>query len=168
MCTKARNIVNHLNAFQRIIELNLTPRERSADSDVLPVYVMRKPSRADARIKLPEEFVKRIKLNTPESTPRLWLEFYNELCRGAKRLPFIFPDTSRIKKMLIAANRCYERLKTSFIPFEDESEFDVERFLEAILPRPKSALAILIYRDIDHLPNARSVAPDPGDCSNQA
>uniref|UniRef100_A0A0R3SA43 PHD-type domain-containing protein n=3 Tax=Hymenolepis diminuta TaxID=6216 RepID=A0A0R3SA43_HYMDI len=59
-------------------------------------------------------------------------------------------------------------LKTSFIPFEDESEFDVERFLEAILPRPKSALAILIYRDIDHLPNARSVAPDPGDCSNQA
>lgn len=100
MCTKARNIMDHLNAFQRIIELNLTPRERSGDSDVLPGYVMRKPSRADARIKLPEEFVKRIKLNTPESTPRLWLEFYNELCRGAKRLPFIFPDTSRIKKMV--------------------------------------------------------------------
>ncbi|VDO15307.1 unnamed protein product [Rodentolepis nana] len=168
MCTKARSIMDHLNAFQRIIELNRVHRERSTEVDMHPGYATRKPSRADARIKLPEEFVQRIKLNTPESTPKLWLEFYNELCRGAKRLPFIFPDTSRIKKLLVVASRCYERLKAAFMPFEDESEFNVERFLEAALPRPKAALAILMYRDIEHFPSAQSLASDPGDCSSQA
>lgn len=102
MCTKAQRLMDHLDCFQSLIDHSLLPNQeradRSGDQDVDSGNKMR--LKGDTKLKLSDEFVSRIKLNTPESTPRVWFDFYNEVCRAAKRLPFVFPNTSKVKNLV--------------------------------------------------------------------
>ncbi|VDD77339.1 unnamed protein product [Mesocestoides corti] len=150
LCVKAHSILSDLGSFQRL--LKCPPSSSSHDDDD-----------CEGDDGFPDDFVKRLKLNTADSTPHLWLSFYEELCNTSNQLPFVFPDTtklntlvgfalsfSRVETRLTVLDRCYSRIEEVFLRLEDghtSSSAASALLLEVLLPRPKAALGLLIQRD---------------------
>uniref|UniRef100_A0A5K3FRG7 JmjC domain-containing protein n=1 Tax=Mesocestoides corti TaxID=53468 RepID=A0A5K3FRG7_MESCO len=137
LCVKAHSILSDLGSFQRL--LKCPPSSSSHDDDD-----------CEGDDGFPDDFVKRLKLNTADSTPHLWLSFYEELCNTSNQLPFVFPDTTKLNTLLTVLDRCYSRIEEVFLRLEDghtSSSAASALLLEVLLPRPKAALGLLIQRD---------------------
>lgn len=93
LCERGHAILAHLDSFKRLLRC---PKPRDP--------VLRSTTVSDDEglelEPLPDEFAKRIKLNSVESTPRVWLNFYEELRAGANKLPFVFHDTEMIGNLV--------------------------------------------------------------------
>ncbi|KAL5110630.1 Lysine-specific demethylase 5B [Taenia crassiceps] len=156
MCTKAHTLLVHFSCFQRLFKgpcVN-TAIESRKGKVVKGEQELQAEEEAGSDDAFPEEFVRRVKLYTADSTPRVWLKFYEEVCNAAKKLPFVFPDTVQLRNLLIALDRCYARIRAAFLPSDNEHAFSPAILLEVLLPRPKSAYGLLIQRDAEVMPNA--------------
>ncbi|VDK33573.1 unnamed protein product [Taenia asiatica] len=156
LCIKAHTLLFHFSCFQRLFKspcVNTTMESRQGKA-VKGEQELQAEKEIGAEDVFPEEFVRRVKLYTADSTPRVWLKFYEEICSAAKKLPFVFPDTVRLRNLLTALDRCYARIRTAFLPSDNEHAFSPAILLEVLLPRPKSAYGLLIQRDAEVIPNA--------------
>ncbi len=91
LCRRGRTLLAHFASFQRLLRL---PEPTGSSGDA-----------SDGDVPLPDDFVKRLKLHSAESTPRVWLNFYDETCSAAAKLPFVFPNTEK-QKALVSSVIC--------------------------------------------------------------
>ncbi|EUB62146.1 Lysine-specific demethylase 5B [Echinococcus granulosus] len=156
LCAKAHTLLGHFACFQRLFKSPCvnTSMESRGGRDVKGKQELQAEGEIGAEDAFPEEFVRRLKLYTADSTPQVWLKFYEEVCSAAKKLPFVFPDTIRLRNLLIALDRCYSRIKAAFLPSDNEHAFSPAILLEVLLPRPKSAYGLLIQRDAEVMPSS--------------
>ncbi|VDM31022.1 unnamed protein product [Hydatigera taeniaeformis] len=155
LCARAHTLLKHFSCFQRLFK---SPCVNVATQSRIGKAVKGDPQpQAEGEVAVespfPDEFVRRARLYTADSTPRVWLRFYEEVCSAAKKLPFVFPDTAQLRNLLNALDRCYTRIRAAFLPSDNERAFTPAILLEVLLPRPKSAYGLLIQRDAEVMPN---------------
>lgn len=102
LCTKAHTLLVHFSCFQRLFKdpCANTAMECRKGKALEGEQELQAEGEIGAEDVFPEEFVRRVKLYTADSTPRVWLKFYEEVCSAAKKLPFIFPDTVRLRNLV--------------------------------------------------------------------
>lgn len=99
LCKKAQGLLINFACFRRLLTSH--GATKNADTDPLKTKVDGSPEVVEGEVNVfPEEFARRLKLNTADSTPRVWLKFYEEICNVAKKLPFVFPESQDIKNLV--------------------------------------------------------------------
>ncbi|KAL7064166.1 hypothetical protein AAHC03_05600 [Spirometra sp. Aus1] len=124
LCNQAHKVLTHFQSFEQLLQLS------SENTTPLSGF--------------PPDFVHRTKLGTVNSTPRAWLDFFEEVCEAANKLPFKFPPVDHLKQLLICLDRCHSRIREAFLR---PNAVTSNNLLEVLLPRSPRGLDLLIHRD---------------------
>ncbi|BHF66012.1 demethylase [Sparganum proliferum] len=124
LCDQAHKVLTHFQSFEQLLQLS------SENTTPLSGF--------------PPDFVHRTKLGTVDSTPRAWLDFFEEVCEAANKLPFKFPPVDHLKQLLTCLDRCHSRIREVFLR---PNAVTSNNLLEVLLPRSPRGLDLLIHRD---------------------
>ena len=83
--------MTHLDLFARLL------RCPALEASLPPGMVPLPPLHDDD---MPADFARRLRLHSPESTPLVWLKLFNDTVEAARKTPFRFPDTEKIKEIV--------------------------------------------------------------------
>ncbi|VDN26176.1 unnamed protein product [Dibothriocephalus latus] len=112
LCNQAHKVLTHFHSFEQLLQLS------SENTTPLSGF--------------PPDFVQQTKLGTVDSTPRAWLDFFEEVCEAANKLPFKFPPVDHLKQLVsgirgldLLIHRDAKLPRSGQPPYAQDDEHDV-------------------------------------------